>query len=54
MSTSPIIGDYNLQKQFLKIQSNIATSIDSGKVNALTLLDLSAAFDAIDHNITLW
>ena len=31
----------------LKIQNNIAASMDSGKAVALTLLDLSAAFDTI-------
>ena len=35
----------------LKIQSDIAASVDSGKAVVLTLLDLSAAFDTIDHNI---
>ena len=35
----------------LKIPNDIATSMDSGKAVALTLLDLSAAFDTIDHTI---
>ena len=35
----------------LKIQNDIAASMDSGKAVALTLLDLSAAFDTVDHNI---
>ena len=35
----------------LKIQNDIAASMDSGKAVALTLLDLSVAFDTIDHNI---
>ena len=35
----------------LKIQNDIATSLDSGKAVAHTLLDLSAAFDTIDHTI---
>ena len=33
----------------LKIQNDIAFSVDSGKALALTLLDLSGAFDTIDH-----
>ena len=37
----------------LKIHSNILASMDAGKVTALTLLDLSAAFDTIDHTILL-
>ena len=35
----------------LKIQNDIAFSVDSGKAVALTLLDLSAAFDTIDHSL---
>ena len=35
----------------LKIQNDVGASVDSGKAVALTFLDLSAAFDAIDHNI---
>ena len=37
----------------LKIHNDILTSMDAGKVTALTLLDLSAAFDTIDHTILL-
>ena len=37
----------------LKIHSGILSSIDDGKVKALTLLDQSAAFDTIDHGIFL-
>ena len=35
----------------LKIQNDIALSVDSGKAVALTLLDLSVAFDTIDHSL---
>ena len=35
----------------LKFRNDISTSVDSGKAVALTLLDLSAAFDMIDHSI---
>ena len=35
----------------LKIQNDISLSMDSGKAVALTLLDLSAAFDTIDHSL---
>ena len=33
------------------MQNDIAASMDSGKAVALTLLDLSVAFDTIDHDI---
>ena len=37
----------------LKIHNDILSSMDDGRVTALTLLDLSAAFDTIDHTIPL-
>ena len=37
----------------LKIHNDIFDNMDNGKVTALTLLDLSAAFDTIDHLILL-
>ena len=33
------------------IQNDIALSVDSGNTVALTLLDLSAVFDMIDHSL---
>ena len=35
----------------LKILNNISTPVDSGKAVALTLFDLSVAFNMIDHSI---
>ena len=37
----------------LKVHNDINLNIDNGKVTALTLLDLSVAFDTIDHNIPI-
>ena len=42
---------HSIDTALLKIYSDILASRDSGKVTALTLLDLSAAFDTIDHTI---
>ena len=42
---------HSTETALLKIQNNIVASHDSGKAVALTLLDLSADFDTIDHNI---
>ena len=37
----------------LQIHNDILASLDAGKVTALTLLDLSAVFDTIDHTILI-
>ena len=44
---------HSIETTLLKIHSDILASMDAGKVTALTLLDLSAAFDTIDHTILL-
>ena len=42
---------HSTEAALLKI--HIVSSMDDGRVTALTLLDLSAAFDTIDHTILL-
>ena len=37
----------------LKVLSDILLAIDSGNLYALVLLDLSAAFDTVDHDILI-
>ncbi len=44
---------HSTETALLKIHSDILKSMDEGRVTALTLLDLSAAFDTIDHAILL-
>ena len=42
---------HSTESALLKIQNDIAALMDSGNAVPLTLLDLSAAFDTIDHDI---
>ena len=42
---------YSTETALLKIQNDIATSMDKGAAVGLVLLDLSAAFNTIDHSI---
>ena len=37
----------------LKVLSDILLAIDSGDLSALVFLDLSAAFDTVDHDILI-
>ena len=44
---------HSTKTALLKIYNDILSSMDDARVTALTLLDLSAAFDTIDHTILL-
>ena len=44
---------HSTESALLKVLSDIRISANAGKVTLLVLLDLSAAFDTIDHNILL-
>ena len=44
---------HSTQTALPKIHNDILASVDAGKVTALTLLHLSAAFDTINHTILL-
>ena len=44
---------HSTETALIKIQSGILQALNSGRVAALVLLDLSAAFDTIDHSILI-
>ena len=44
---------HSTETALIKIQSDILQTLDSGRVVALVLLDLSAAFDTTDHTILI-
>ena len=56
LSFSPLQSAYrkfhSTETDLLKLTNDILESIDSGKITILTALDMSAAFDTLDH-ITL-
>jgi len=44
---------HSTETALLKVHSEIAEALDEGSMTALIMLDLSAAFDVIDHPILL-
>ena len=44
---------HSYETAFLHVQNDIFVSLDAGRSTALLLLDLSAAFDAIDHSVLI-
>ena len=44
---------HSTETALLKVQTDILTALDKGSVAVLLMLDLSAAFDTIDHPILL-
>ena len=46
-------ASHSTETALLKIQEELLTSLDSGKVVFFTMLDLSSAFDTVDHTLLL-
>jgi len=46
-------GHHSTETAVLKVLSDILSALDTGNIAMLTLLDLSAAFDSVDHNTLL-
>ncbi len=42
-----------METALLRVENDVFTAMDNGQIVALVLLDLSAAFDTVDHTISL-
>ena len=50
---SPYRQFHSTETALLKVQSDILSNMDKQEVTLLVLLDLSAAFDTVEHNILI-
>src|SRR5271156_2863337 len=50
---SPYRPYHSTETALLRVQNDILIGMDKQKVTLLVMLDLSAAFDTVDHNILL-
>ena len=44
---------YSTESAVMKVYNDLLLAADSGEVSALCLMDLTAAFDTVDHDLLL-
>jgi len=48
-----VYSNHSMETAVLKVLSDILFALDSGKMALLSLMDLSAAFDSVNHDTLL-
>ena len=45
---------HSMESALLQVNNDVLIGMDNGNVSGLVLLDLSSAFDTVDHCILQW